>query len=553
VFRTRCDTEAIVHLYEEEGARCVESLQGMFAFAIWDQNREELFLARDRLGIKPLYYAPTDGRLAFGSEIKAVLAAPGVPTELNFEALLDYLTFLYVPHPKSIYRGIFKLPPAHTATLSRKGLHLREYWKLTHPVPAEHSLEQWTELFRDELQGAVRSHLMSDVPLGAFLSGGLDSSAVVAAMAQIGPKPPITNSIGFAEQPFDERPFADKVAARFQAQHHSHTVTADAADVVNRLAWHYDEPFADSSAVPTYYVSELTRRNVKVALSGDGGDENMAGYRKHKLHHRERMVRRWLSPETRSAMFNTLARMYPKADWLPRPLRAKSTFQNLALSDVEAIYLSRAAYDPAIARGLLAGDVRAELRDYDPFYVIEEPYRRCESRDAINRELYVDIKTYLVDDILTKVDRASMAVGLEVRVPLLDHRFVEFAAGIPGHWKLRGGQGKYLFKESVRSWLGTDIVDRPKLGFCIPLDKWLSGPLRDMVEGTVFSSDARVGAWLDTKRLAGLWEKHLRGTRSSGGLIWAVFMLEQWARTFYAGRGTGFSSPTPTRRAVACV
>src|SRR5436190_17642913 len=256
VFKTRSDTETILHLYEEAGERCVDQLQGMFALAIWDDNRQQLFLARDRLCIKPLYYMPVHRRLIFGSEIKAILEAPGVSRDINFEALLDYLTFLFIPQPKSIYRGIFKLPPAHTATFGREVLRLREYWRLHYPEPAERSLAQWTEAFRQQLRAAVSSHLISDVPLGAFLSGGLDSSAVVALMAQLDPNRPITNSIGFQEQPFNELEHANCIAAKFHTRHHSHVVAPDATEVVNRLAWHYDEPFADSSAIPTYYVSK---------------------------------------------------------------------------------------------------------------------------------------------------------------------------------------------------------------------------------------------------------------------------------------------------------
>lgn len=539
-FRSRCDTEAILHLYEDHGERCVDFLRGMFAFAIWDQKKRTLLLARDRLGIKPLYYWHDGTRVAFGSEIKAILQAPGVPRQINPEALHDYLTYLCVPAPKSMFAGIFKLPAGHTAVLNTHGLSIRQYWDLSFGERSRDREEVLCERFLGELEESVRIHLLADVPLGAFLSGGVDSSAVVAMMARLVPHPVVTNSIGFRESAFNELEYADVVAKKFATDHHRQVVGPDAVDLVEQLAWYYDEPFADSSAIPTYCVSQMTRDNVKVALSGDGGDESMAGYRRHKFHQRERQIRNLFPDALRRFAFRPLGRLYPKADWMPRILRAKSTLQNLGSTDVESIYRSRAALDPSYALAL----IRPELRNggYDPFGVIDDFYRRCDVVDPLSRELYVDIKTYLVDDILTKVDRASMAVGLEVRVPLLDHKFVEFMATIPSNLKLRAGQGKYLFKQAVRPMIGTEVIDRPKMGFAVPLGKWLRGPLREMTEDTLFAPDAFIRSVLDTNEVRRIWRAHQAGMSWMESMIWAIFMLEQWGRNFLSSHN-GTSEP----------
>jgi asparagine synthase (glutamine-hydrolysing) len=550
-FRSRCDTEAIIHLYEDHGEHCVDHLRGMFAFAIWDQKRRRLLLARDRIGIKPLYYHHRGPRLVFGSEIKAILQAPDVRRRISPEALQDYLTYLWVPAPRSMFDGILKLPPGHTAVFDEHGVRIRQYWDLHQPEPLDGGEDVLCARFLAELEESVRIHLLSDVPLGAFLSGGIDSSAVVATMARLISGPVITNSIGFEEEAFNELEYAETVAQRFHTDHHRQVVRPDAVNLVGRLAWHYDEPFADSSAIPTYCVSRMARETVTVALSGDGGDENMAGYRKYKFHQRERRVRRLVPGPLRRLIFRPMGRLYPKADWLPRVLRAKSTLQNLGSDDVEAIYRSRAAHDPRASLALIRPDVRA--RGYDPMVVIEDHYRHCDAADPLSRELYVDIKTYLVDDILTKVDRASMAVSLEVRVPLLDHKFMEFMAAIPSGLKLRDGQGKYLFKQAVRPTLGDEIVDRRKMGFSVPLEEWFRGPLKELTEDTLFAPDSFIRSVLDMDQVRRLWRSHLGGYGSFDSMIWAVLMLEQWGRNFLCAEWDGppaSISPGPATRMV---
>jgi asparagine synthase (glutamine-hydrolysing) len=531
-FRTRTDTETIIHLYEEEGDRCVERLRGMFAFGIWDVSRQRLFLARDRLGIKPLYYGLHRGKLIFGSEIKSLLQVPDWPRDIDHQALLDFLTFSWIPTPKSIFRSIRKLPPGYVAVFGTGGFRVRQYWDFDDADQLDLPEDELCEQLRERLAEAVRLRLIADVPVGAFLSGGVDSSAVVATMARLCSAPVVTNSIGFDEQAYNELDHADYVASLFRTEHHRQVVRPDAADVLATLAWHWDEPFADASAIPTYYVSKMARENVTVALSGDGGDENLAGYRLYKFAQRERAVRRFVPSIVRRSLFGSLGRVYPKADWLPRTFRAKSTLLELAGSDLNAIYLSRATLAPQISRGLLHGDLQSLLGDYDPLSVIEYHYRRSAMRDPLHRQLYVDIKTYLVDDILTKVDRASMAVALEVRVPLLDHRLVEFMACIPSRYKLRGGRGKYLLKQAFRPILGGRIVDRGKMGFSIPLNHWLREPLRATAEESLFSTNARIRDWLDMHQFRRQWKMLQTGLHHRESLIWTVLMLEQWAQRF---------------------
>lgn len=538
-FRSHCDTEAIVHLYEEYGDACVDRLRGMFAFAIWDQKRRRLLLARDRVGIKPLYYMHVGERLLFGSEIKAILQAPGVERQIDPEALRDYLTYMWVPAPKSMFRGVRKLPAGHIATFDSNGLRTSEYWDLRFPEPATRDPKGLGEGFLGELTESVKAHLISNVPLGAFLSGGIDSSSIVAVMAGLQAEPVVTNSIGFEEQDYDELPYADLVAQRFRTKHHRQVVQPNVIEDVGRLAWHFDEPFADYSAMPTYRVSKMARENVTVALSGDGGDEIMAGYRRYFLNQMVRPVRNCLPAILRRPLFGTLARLYPKANWMPSIFRAKLAFRNLAVSDMEAAYLSIAFYDQRISTGLIRPDILAELKSYHPRSVMEYHYKRCSTTDPLHRDLYLEFKTLLVEDMLTKVDRTSMAVGLEVRVPLLDHKLVEYAATIPSSLKLYRGQAKYLFREVMRPVLGPEIVDRKKMGFSPPLAKWLRESFRELIHDTIFGHDSYVGSILNMNLLRQLWDAHQSGYgRLMENMLWAILMLELWGRRFMRGAPT---------------
>jgi asparagine synthase (glutamine-hydrolysing) len=530
--QTRSDTETIVHLYEEFGEGCVALLRGMFAFAIWDgrkQTQPTMLLARDRLGKKPLYYADYRGRLLFGSEVKSIIADPAIPREIDPEALADYFSFLAIPAPKSIFQHVRKLRPAHYLVVTPNGVREQEYWDIDFRQPEIRSAEEWQEQLLDALREAVDIRLMSEVPLGAFLSGGVDSSAVVAMMTKITNRPVVTASIGFTAEEFSEAAAARKFAESVNAEHHERIVNPDAVSVVEKLAYHYDEPFADSSAVPTFYVSQVAREFVTVALSGDGGDENFAGYRRYKFDVAENRVRNVLPASLRKPAFGAMAAVYPQLDWLPRPLRAKATLRNLSLDPAEAYFQS--VYG-AVARerdGLLSADVVTKLRGYNPFDLFRYYYNRAATDDPLSRAQYVDMKTYLVDDILTKVDRASMAVSLEVRCPILDHKFMELAARIPSDWKLRNGVGKYIFKQAIRKIVPEEVLTRPKMGFSIPLAEWLRGDLRELAHSLLFETN---NDWLNQTAVKSLWERHQSGLRDFGTPLWTILMFRLWQRKF---------------------
>jgi len=530
VFKTSSDTEVIVHLYEEKEEQCFEHLRGMFAIAVWDQKNQKLFLARDRVGKKPLYYFYDGSRIVFGSEIKAILKAPGIRREIDPEAVSDYFSFLYVPAPRSIFRNIRKVLPGHYVVASGSGLRETKYWDVSFAETDELSEEKWCEKLLETLQEAVRIRLMSEVPLGAFLSGGIDSSSVVAMMQGALGGPIITSSIGFEEKDFNELPYARMVASHFGTDHHEQIVRPDAVSVVETLTWHYDEPFADSSAVPTYYVSKVAREHVTVALSGDGGDENFAGYRRYYFDQRENMIRSWLPAGVREPVFGALASLYPKADWAPRVFRGKATFQNLARCPISAYFRSVSACQPELKCDLLHGDMQRQLGDYDSQNVLREHYDRADTDDLLSRIQYVDIKTYLTDDILTKVDRASMAVSLEVRAPILDHKFIELAARMPSSLKLRGMNGKYIFKKALRQVLPEAVLDRTKMGFAVPLAKWFRNDLKELTFDVIFRRNQ--DAVLNESTIKRVWQEHQSGLRNRSTELWTLLMFRLWERRF---------------------
>lgn len=533
-FRTRSDTETIVHLYEEFGTDCVAMLRGMFAFALWDERQQALLIARDRLGKKPLYWADVGGRFVFGSEIKALLEHPHVPRDLDAEAVADFFSFEYVPTPKSIFRAVRKLRPAHYAVVTREGTSEREYWDLDFSRTEERGEDEWCDQLIETLEEAVDLRLMSEVPLGAFLSGGVDSSAVVALMSRITSRPVVTASIGFSVEKYSEVEEARRFAAHVGADHHERIVTPDAVAVVEKLAWHYDEPFADSSAVPTYYVSQVAREFVTVALSGDGGDENFAGYRRYRFDVAENRVRGLLPASLRRPAFGALAAVYPKADWLPRPLRAKTTLYNLSLDPAEAYFNSVYGALVREREGLLGGDLTAALDGYNPFDVFRYHFDRAQTDDPLSRVQYVDIKTYLTDAILAKVDRASMAVSLEVRCPLLDHKFMELAARIPSGLKLKNGAGKYIFKRALGRVLPAEVLNRRKQGFSFPLAEWLRGELKELAASALFDASDDL---LNPAAVRRLWQQHESGLRDYSRPLWALLMFQLWRQRFATRAG----------------
>ncbi len=533
--RTRSDTETIVHLYEEYGEECVKMLRGMFAFALWDERHQKLLLARDRVGKKPLYYAAHDGRFVFGSELKSLLEDPHLPRALDIEALADYFSFQYIPAPKTIFREVRKLRPAHYLVVTPQGLREQEYWDIDFSQVDERSEEQWCDLVLEALREAVGVRLMSEVPLGAFLSSGIDSSSVVALMSEITHQPVITASIGFTEERYSEAEEARRFAQYVNSEHHERMVKPDAVSVVEKLAWHYDEPFADSSAVPTYYVSQVAREFVTVALSGDGGDENFVGYRRYLFDAAENRMRALMPASLRRPLFGALAAIYPKADWLPQPLRAKTTLRNLSLDAAAAYFNSVYGVMSRERSALLGRDVTLQLNGYNPFDHFRYYFDRARTTDPISRAQYVDIKTYLTDDILTKVDRASMAVSLEVRCPFLDHRLMELVARMPSRLKLRGRESKYILRRAMSRILPSEVLKRRKQGFVIPLAQWLRSDLRELAESALFDTAVQDDL-LDRAAVARLWRQHQMGLRDYSRPLWAILMLRMWQRKFATGK-----------------
>jgi len=530
IFETRSDTEVIIHMYEEVGERCFESFRGMFAIALWDEKKRKVLLARDRVGKKPLFYLYDGVRLVFGSEMKAILQAPEIPKEIDLEALSDYFSFLYVPAPKSIYKHIRKIRPGHYAVIEDGGFREVEYWDIRFAKTDELSEKEWCEKIVDAYGEAVRIRLISDVPLGAFLSGGIDSSSVVALMSQLKGEPVITSSIGFDEQDFNEVGYARQIASIFKTDHHEKTVRPDAVSIIEKLAWHYDEPFADSSAVPTYYVSKVARENVTVALSGDGGDENFAGYRRYYFDGKENKLRSFLPYSFRRPVFGTLASLYPKADWAPRVFRGKATFEALSCSPIEGYFRSMSAFRPDLKKRLLHADVKRSLAGYDSLDLFRYYYERCDTDDPLSKIQYLDIKTYLPDDILVKVDRASMANSLEVRAPILDHKFMELIGTIPSSLKLQGRNGKYIFKKALEKLLPKEILYRKKMGFGVPLARWFRNELKDMAYDAIFANQS--DPFFQKSTIQHIWNQHQKGYRDRSTELWTVFMFKLWQRQF---------------------
>lgn len=530
-FRTHCDTEVLVHAWEEWGPDCVKRLRGMFAFAIWDHNKQTLFLARDRLGIKPLHYTLlADGQLLFGSELKALLTEPQVKRELDPRAVEDYFAYGYIPDPRTIFADTCKLPPGHTLTIRRGQTRLEPhcYWDVAFADQPITPADIHTELI-DRLDEAVRIRLIAEVPLGAFLSGGVDSSAVVAMMARHGNEPVNTCSIAFGDPAFDEAQYAQQVANRYATRHRIDTVSPNTFDLIDPLAALYDEPYADSSAMPTYRVCELARQQVTVALSGDGGDENFAGYRRYRWHLLEESLRSRLPRGLRRPLFGMLGRWYPKLDWAPKVVRGKSTFQALARDAVEGYFHNFSILPDKTRFSLYSDAFTRQLAGYHAIEVFNAHARNAPD-DTLSLAQYLDLKTYLPGDILTKVDRASMAHSLEVRVPILDHEFVEWAASLPSNLKLRGGQGKQVFKKALEPHLPHDILYRRKMGFAVPLASWFRGPLRQRVRDALLGDTLAATGLFRQDRIQTLVDQHQSGQRDFSAAIWSFLMFEAFLR-----------------------
>lgn len=533
-FRTHSDTEVIVHAYEEWGVASVEQFRGMFAYALWDSRRRRLLLVRDRLGVKPLFYSETSRGLVFGSEIKALLQDPDVDRSWSPEAIDAYLALSYVPSPRSVYRHIHKLPPGHLLIAEDGQTTVHQYWDLefgrqsagSEPASSDADEQATLERLQALIDESVQLRLMSDVPLGAFLSGGIDSSTVVASMVANAGARVITTSVGFDEQAFNELDAARVVAKQLGTEAHETVVQADVVDLLPRLAWHLDEPFSDSSAVPTFHVSRAAREHVTVALSGDGGDELWAGYARHRVEQREQRVRTWLGPAAAWAGH--------AAAWLPLGLKGTRSLRHLALAPADACARKHVygQWEHDNRGSLYTRDFAERVAGHDPLSTFRAHYDRCPSSDPLDRALYMDVKTYLPDDILVKVDRMSMAVSLEAREPLLDHRLLEFSASVPSSLKLRHGQGKYLLRRLLARRLPEAIVNRPKQGFAVPIGAWLRGPLRPMAEDLLLDGRLDSRGIFDGREVTRIWRQHAGGSHDHRHRLWSLLMLELWFRHF---------------------
>ncbi|MFM8552515.1 MAG: asparagine synthase (glutamine-hydrolyzing) [Nitrospiraceae bacterium] len=524
-FRSRTDTEVVLALYEDYGVECLRLLRGMFAIAIWDEPRQRLMLARDRLGKKPLFYSVDQRGLRFASELKALVLEGPVPA-VDPIAVHHYLTFQYVPTPRTIFQGIRKLPPGHLLVYEQGKVSESAYWSLHYDdKPAGRSEADCREEFLSLLTESVKLRLASDVPLGAFLSGGVDSSTVVAIMSRLMDRPVTTFSIGFKEKAFNELPYARDVAARFGADHHEFVVEPSAVDLLPTLVRVYDEPFADASAIPTYYVSQLSRQFVTVVLNGDGGDELLAGYPRYHYTPFDSLSARWLSGPARERISRLLA-FVPSN--VPGLKRAHNRLARV-LVPFSRTYLNRVCYFlPEEKTRLYTDDFIDAVKGEDSFTLLSDWFEGAQAAELLDRLLSVDTRSYLPDDLLVKVDRATMAHGLEARSPLLDHRLMEFCARLPLSMKVRDGQGKYLLKSAMRGTLSDQVLDREKMGFGVPTDRWFREDCREFVQDTLLSTRALQRGYFQPKALRTLVEEQQRGATSYGSRAYALLMLELW-------------------------
>lgn len=533
-FRTDGDTEVILAAWQRWGVDCLSHLHGMFAFAIYDLDRRELFLARDRLGVKPLFMAHlSDGSVAFASELKGLLAHPLLRREVDPLAVEDYLAWGYVPDHRSFLKGVEKLPAGHFRLLAhdRAPAPSRQWWDVSFAERRRGSTANLSAELLHHLRQAVSSRMVADVPLGAFLSGGVDSSSVVALMAEASAEPVRTCSIGFDVAALDETAYARQVAERFATDHRTRTVDPGDFALVDKLATMFDEPFADASALPTWRVCQLAREHVTVALSGDGADEALAGYRRQVFHHREEQARAVLPAALRGPVFGALGRAWPKADWAPRPLRAKATLLSLSEDGAAGYARALSVLAPELRMDLYTETFRRELGDYRAEMPLIELMRGAPARSGLDRAQYADLKFWLPGDILTKLDRTSMDVSLEAREPLLDHRLIEFAASLPHRQRIRGTQGKWLLKQTMQRYLPDEVLYRPKQGFVTPLAQWFRGPLAATARTVAAGPRLAQTGWLDPRRLSQIAEAHISGRSDNSRVLWQLVMLDRSLET----------------------
>jgi asparagine synthase (glutamine-hydrolysing) len=524
-FYTSSDTETIVHLYEEYGDNCVDYLRGMFAFSIWDQRKEMLFLARDRLGKKPLHYYLDGKGLIWGSEIKSILQCPDVSREVYPPALVNYLAYGYVPDPDTMFKGIYKLPPGSILTYKNGKVDVRPYWDVEYKVEKIQSEEFYIERLLEILSESVKLRLVSEVPLGAFLSGGIDSSMVVALMARHMTEPVKTFSIGFEDQSYDELHYARTVAKEFGTDHHEEIVKPDAESIIQDLVRQFDEPFADSSAIPSYYVSKMAKQWVTVALSGDGGDELFGGYPRY-LNGAAARWTNWIPKSIKKGIFQNIAGLLP--EWSP----GINTLRNISCDENERYIRHMSKGISTVHKDVFSREFIDKVDNTDPSPALMRYLDAVKEKDRVTRRMYQDTKTYLPGDLLTKVDRTSMMVSLEVRAPILDHHLVEFAATIPSYLKINGNSTKYIFKKAAERLLPKEVIYRSKQGFAVPVKTWIRREWTEMSYDLVLGERALTRCNFNPRFLRNTMSEHRWGRRDHSYIIWTLMILELWFRQF---------------------
>ena len=528
IFKSHTDTEVILHLYEEKGVDCLNDLRGPFAFAIWDERKKRLFIARDRIGKKPLYYIYRDQTLIFASEIKAIIQDPEVLVEVNRSAVTDYLTYGYVPTPESMFKGIMKLPPAHFMIYEKGNIKIERYWELDFSKKVKLSESEYCSRIMDLLEEAVRIRMTSDVPLGAFLSGGIDSSAIVYMMSKSSSRAVKTFSIGFEDREYSELKFAKVIADRFGTEHREYIVKPNAIEILPKLVWHYNEPYADSSALPSYYVAKMTRQEVTVALNGDGGDECFGGYERFMAARYAEYLKIIPAPFMKAI-----------AGQLPESLGLKDFRTRLKrfLLMSSRPYRERHYNWVSIFRDNEKGDLfsdlfKSEIKDRDSFSYLDNAFNRCKSKDMVDLVMSTDIMTNLLDDLLVKMDIATMANSLEGRSPFLDHKMMEFCAAMPSNMKIKGTKLKYIIKKALSLVLPKEILSRGKMGFGVPLDSWFRGELKGYSHEILLSDKCIKRGYFKRDALKRILDEHCAGKVNGGARIWSLLFLELWHRIF---------------------
>ena len=530
-FKTNTDTEVILALYQSIGIKLLDKINGMFAFAIWDNTKQELFIARDRVGKKPLYYSFFNNDLVFSSELKSMLALPSIPKDIRLDAVHDFFAYQYIPDPKTIFQGIHKLEPGHYLVVNKQGLKKQQYWDISFSIQTEKSESELIEELQQLAGDCTAKRMMADVPLGAFLSGGVDSSAIVALMAQQAEENNgekiTTCSIGFDEEKFNETEFAKQVAEQYQTHHHELTVHDNVADSLKHIVSFFDEPFADPSLVPTYFVSKLAREKVTVAIAGDGGDEVFAGYSKYSIDYVENQLRNKFPKWIRKGIFPSLAKIAGKVNSTPFK-KANSLLTSLSVDPAMGFYITNSMITDDKWSLLATDKTKQELGSYHPSTQTIDKYNKADGPDHLAKILYTDMKTYLPGGILVKVDRMSMANSLEVRAPILDYKLMEFAATVPSKLKFNNGEKKYLLKEAFKKYLPDDILYRKKMGFSVPLASWLRNELKEITEQKLIGNPSGLKQIFKISEINNLWAEHIEQTHDHSTLLWSMLMFELW-------------------------